>query len=108
MFAQLLVTLTLAWLAAEILCRALIGRTLREALRGVLGTGERDIEARHLDRLLRHRRRELSRARARLELASEATDVSTDLATVETELAELQDRLTELERSRAARHAELP
>jgi len=108
MFAQLIVTVLLTWLTAEVLCRALLGRSLRGAARRALGLTDRDADTNRLGRLLRRRQRELESARQRLELTSEATDVSSELAAVEEELSDLEQRLAKIEESRAVHRTGFP
>jgi hypothetical protein len=103
MFAQLLITIAVTWIVAELLCRWLLGVSAHRYLMNILsGDQPADAESEHadLENLLRTRLAELQSARERLRLARSTADVTDNLTQVENELGEVERRLTELEKSR--------
>lgn len=113
MFAQLLITLALVWIIAEVLCRWILGRPVAAAARELFGLADerssatakpRAIEPNaSLRRLLADRQRELAETGDRLELAAETADVSERLALREAELAVTEGRLAEIEHQRSGK-----
>jgi hypothetical protein len=106
-FAQLVITIVLAWLVAEMLCRLSFGRSATSAVRLFFDPyaderTRRAAETSHPDlrNLLRERREQLDSARTRRDLAERAAGVSEELTSVEQELSALEERLDDLERER--------
>ena len=110
MFAQLLITLTLVWILAEVLCRWILGMSVTAAARELLGLSDADeVEPQatatlpvvepnaSLRRLVGERRRELAETGSRLELAVEAAEVAEQLARREAELTAAEGRLAAVE-----------
>ena len=111
MFAQLLITLVVVWLIAELLCRVILGQSLAVAARDLVALDDAPeaepqavapvIEPHAtLRRLLGDRQRELAETKSRLELAMEAAEVAEQLALREAELAVAEGRLAEVEQRR--------
>ncbi len=115
MFVQLLITLAIVWIIAEVLCRWILGSSVADAARDLLGLAAeaspdaagQAVVARAatepnatLRQLLSDRQRELSETGDRLELAAETADVSEQLALREGELAVTEGRLAEIEKRR--------
>jgi len=108
MFAQLLITIVIAWLLTELLSRAVLKVPAYEALRDLLGMDDLgdpaevgdDVDHADLRRLLMQRRHDLEEARVRLNLASRASDVTDQLEVVEAELERVELRLAEAEGNR--------
>ncbi len=120
MFAQLVITLVIVWIIAEVLCRLILGPSVATAARELLGITEETRPASSapnsenasgappaaepnatLRRLLADRRRKLAEASARLELTAEAAEVAEQLALREAELAVTEGRLAEVEHRRS-------
>ena len=109
MFAQLLITLTLTGLVAEVLCRILLGGSVVTVAGEILGPSLEDAPAagpaetatpsrrEELRKHLGERRRDLKDLQSRLADRRRTAEVRADLASTEAEIARLTEELAEMD-----------
>ena len=108
MFAQLLITLTLTWIVAEVLCRLFLQGSVVALARELFvpasvvteemtAAPDRVSRRTTLRRQLGERRRELKDLEIRLAESRRTAEVEDQLAATEAEMARLEDELAELE-----------